>query len=74
MLKDAVEAFGQLELERMPVAFRFSLEKPSGIKKLDEKVVACGMVKKAREIGPFYTDKDGQACMAGSFVKREGRW
>jgi uncharacterized protein (DUF169 family) len=68
MLQEAVEALRFLELERAPVAFKFSLEKPSGIKKLDRKLVACGMVKEAREIGPFYTDKDGQACMAGSYV------
>jgi uncharacterized protein (DUF169 family) len=68
MEKDVVEAFGLLELERVPVAFKFSLEKPSGIKRLDEKVVACGMVKRAREVGPFYSDNDGQKCMAGRFV------
>jgi uncharacterized protein (DUF169 family) len=68
MEKDVVEAFGLLELERAPVAFKFSLEKPSGLKRLDEKVIACGMIKKAREVGPFYSDNDGQACIAGRFV------
>jgi len=68
MLKDAAEAFRLLGLESVPVAMKFSLERPSGIGRLDEKLFACGMPKKAREIGPFYMDKGGQACMAGSYV------
>ena len=68
MLKDAVEAFRLLGSESVPVAIKLSLEKPSGVERLDGKLYACGMVKKAREIGPFYMDKGGQACMAGSYV------
>jgi hypothetical protein len=33
----------------LPIALKFSLEKSSCIKRLNEKAVACGMVKKARE-------------------------
>ena len=68
MEKDVLEAFGKLELERVPVAFRFSLDKPKGLQRLDEPLIACGMVKKAREIGPFYSDHDGQKCLAGRYV------
>ncbi len=66
--KNAVEAFKLLKLEDMPIAVNLSLEKPSGLKRLNDKIVACCMIKKAREIGPFYTDKNGQSCEAGSFV------
>ncbi len=54
--------------EMQPVGVKFLAKRPDRIKRLDEKIALCEMLKKAQEGNSFYADKENHTCDAGQYV------
>ena len=65
---DRYSVFDKLTFEIQPVAVKYLPRQPDGIKRLDEKLAFCEMLKKAQEGKSFFTDAESQACEAGLYV------
>jgi uncharacterized protein (DUF169 family) len=53
----------KFNFERKPVAVKFTVDKPVGIKKLDKARNMCEMIKEAQETEPFYVGEEDLACV-----------
>ncbi len=62
------DILNKLNFEIQPVAFKFCNFKPEGIKRLDEKMTFCSMIKKAHDGNSFYADQENHECYPGLFV------
>jgi uncharacterized protein (DUF169 family) len=60
--------FKKLNYERPPVGVKFLLTKPEGLRKLEEKVAFCEMLKVAQVSPPFYATVDNHECAAGAIL------
>jgi uncharacterized protein (DUF169 family) len=49
--------------DRPPVAVKFLLNKPQGLRKLDKTMAFCEMLGEAQKSPPFYASRDNFACM-----------
>ena len=64
--KEDLAILDKLNLEVKPVAVGFLNEAPEGIEKEDYPYSLCEMPRRAREVGPFYTNHE-EACPAASY-------
>jgi uncharacterized protein (DUF169 family) len=67
-LKDLYSVFDNLGFEVQPVAVKYLPRRPDEIKRLDEKLAFCEMLKKAQEGKTFYAEAASHACEAGLYV------
>ena len=58
----------KLELTIPPVGVRYLVDPPASMKKLDEKMALCEMLRKAQEHEPFYVDAASHACEGGAYI------
>jgi uncharacterized protein (DUF169 family) len=63
-----MEVFKKLKLEAPAVGVSFSIKPPTGLKRLDDKMRLCEMLKCAHEGKSFYADPDNHTCDAGLYV------
>ena len=54
--------------EMQPVGVKFLSKRPDMVRRLDENIAFCEMLKKAQEGNSFYTDKENHTCDAGLYV------
>jgi len=55
--------FEKFNFENKPVAIKFLLNKPKGLKRLDDSIPICRMFREAQTRPPFYAGKDNFACV-----------
>ena len=58
----------KFEFDVQPVGIKFLVKQPDGIKRLDDNMALCEMLKKAQEGNAFLVDKENHACEAGPHV------
>jgi uncharacterized protein (DUF169 family) len=63
-----IEVLSKLGLEASPIAVSFLLKSPEGIKRLEDQMFFCEMVKRAQEGNAFYADADNHTCDAGRYL------
>lgn len=55
--------FEKFNFENKPVAIKFLLNKPKGLKRLEDSIPICRMFREAQIRPPFYAGKDNFACV-----------
>ncbi len=55
--------FKKFNFEIPPVAVKFLLNKPKGLRKLDKETAFCEMLGEAQKSPPFYAERDNFNCM-----------
>ena len=55
--------FQEFHFEIPPVAVKFLLNKPKGIRKLDKGLAFCEMLGEAQKTPPFYAERENFTCM-----------
>ena len=55
--------FKEFHFEIPPVAVKFLLNKPKGIRKLDKGLAFCEMLGEAQKTSPFYAERENFTCM-----------
>lgn len=63
-----MEVSQKLNLELPPVAVSFLIKPPEGMKKLEEKLAMCEMLKRAQEGTAFYAGTENHTCPAGPYI------
>jgi len=58
----------QFDFEAPPVGVKFSTRPPDRIKRLDENLAFCEMLKRAQEGKAFFADAQSHTCEAGLYV------
>jgi uncharacterized protein (DUF169 family) len=58
----------KFDFEVKPVGVKFCANKPDNVKRLDENVTLCEMLKKAQEGRTFFADAENHTCDAGPYV------
>jgi uncharacterized protein (DUF169 family) len=53
----------KFNFERQPVAVKFAIAKPEGIKRIDKELNMCEMLWEAQESDPFYVTPDDWVCV-----------
>lgn len=53
----------KFNFERQPVAVKFAISKPDGIKRIDKELNMCEMLKEAQESDPFYVTPEDWVCV-----------
>jgi uncharacterized protein (DUF169 family) len=53
----------KFKFERQPVAVKFVITRPEGIKRIDKELNMCEMLKEAQENNPFYVAPDDWVCV-----------
>jgi len=62
-IQQDLSVFNKFNFERSPIAVKFLLKKPGGIKRLDKNLALCEIVKEAQDRKtPFYIDLKNQTC------------
>ncbi|UCD77764.1 MAG: DUF169 domain-containing protein [Desulfobacterales bacterium] len=51
-----------------PVGIKFSAKRPEGVKRLDENMALCEMLKQAQQGHAFFADAQNHTCEAGLYV------
>src|SRR4030043_795703 len=51
-----------------PVGIKFMVKQPYRVKRLNENMALCEMLKRAQEGNAFYVDKENHICDAGLYV------
>src|SRR4030043_1450404 len=54
--------------EMQPVGVKFLVKRPDMVKRLDENMAFCEMLKRAQKGNSFYVDKENHTCEAGLYV------
>lgn len=55
--------FKKFNFKLPPVAVKFLLNKPKGLRKLDKEMAFCEMLGEAQKSPPFYVDRENFSCM-----------
>jgi uncharacterized protein (DUF169 family) len=55
--------FKDFKFDIPPVAVKFLLNKPKGLRKLDKETAFCEMLGEAQKSPPFYAERDNFSCM-----------
>jgi len=55
--------FDGFKFDIPPVAVKFLLNKPKGLRKLDKETAFCEMLGEAQKSPPFYVDRENFSCM-----------
>ncbi len=63
-----MEISKKLNLELPPVAVSFLIKPPEGMKKLEEAMALCEMLKRAQEGMAFYAGTENHTCPAGPYI------
>lgn len=63
-----LEASKKLDLEWPPVAVSFLINPPEGVKRLEEAMTFCEMLKRAQEGQAFYAGMENHTCPAGPYI------
>ncbi len=63
-----IEISKKLNLELPPVAVSFMIKPPEGIKKLEDPLAMCEMLKRAQEGQAFYAGTENHTCPAGPYI------
>jgi uncharacterized protein (DUF169 family) len=58
----------KFEFDVPPVGVKFLVKRPDTIKRLNENMALCEMLKKAQEGNAFFVDKENHTCDAGPYV------
>jgi len=58
----------KFEFDVQPVCVKFLAKRPDIVKRLDETMALCEMLKKAQEGNAFFVEKENHACEAGLYV------
>ena len=53
----------KFSFERQPVAVKFTITRPDGIKRIDKELNMCEMLKEAQECDPFYVTPEDWVCV-----------
>ncbi len=67
-----MEVLNKLKLELPAVAVSFLIKPPEGIKRLEDRMAFCEMLKRAREGQAFYADTENHTCPAGPYILGKG--
>ncbi len=63
-LQSDLSIYKKFNFKHTPVAVKFSLSKPEGIKQLDKSIPFCEMLKEAQRRGaPFYFSRENENCV-----------
>jgi len=63
-LKSDLSIYKKFNFKNPPVAVKFSLSKPEGIKQLDKALPFCAMLREAQQRGaPFYFSRENENCV-----------
>lgn len=66
-IKRDLSIFKKFNFERAPVAVKFMMKKPEGIKRISRQIALCEMLKEAQTSGAFYATRDDFECV-GPFI------
>src|SRR4030043_1385139 len=66
--KEYVAIFEKFGFTVQPVGIKFMAKQPDRVKRLNENMALCEMLKRAQEGNAFYADKDNHTCEAGTYV------
>ncbi|TES83948.1 MAG: hypothetical protein E3J92_02425 [Dehalococcoidia bacterium] len=63
-LQSDLSIYKKFNFKHLPVAVKFSLSKPEGIKQLDKPIPFCEMLREAQRRGtPFYFGQENESCV-----------
>ena len=68
LTKDDFAILDGFEFEMEPVGIKYLTRAPDGMRKLEERMTLCEMLKKAQGGEPFYADAQNHTCGAGAYV------
>jgi uncharacterized protein (DUF169 family) len=68
LTKQDLAILDKFEFDVQPVGIKFLVKPPDGIKRLDQNIALCEMLKKAQEGNAFFVDKENHFCDAGLYV------
>ena len=60
--------FEKFDFDVPPVGVKFSAKRPDGVKRLDENMALCEMLKQAQQGHAFFADAQNHTCEAGLYV------
>ena len=66
--KEDWKILDKLAFSIKPVGVRYLVDPPASVKKLDEKMALCEMLKRAQEGETFYIDAASHACEGGAYI------
>ena len=66
--KENAIIFDRFAFETPPVAVKFLSKQPDKVKRLEEKMALCEMLKKAQEGKAFFAGADNHTCEAGLYI------
>ena len=68
LTKEDLGILDKFEFGVQPVGVKFLAKRPDIVKRLDETMALCEMLKKAQEGNAFFVEKENHACEAGLYV------
>ncbi len=68
LTKQDLAILEKFDFDVQPVGVKFLAKRPDIVKRLDENMALCEMLKKAQEGNAFFVDKENHACEAGLYV------
>ena len=66
--KEDYAILDDFQFDIQPVAVKYLVTPPENIRRLDQRMALCEMLRKAQEEEPFYSDSDNHTCQAGPYV------
>jgi uncharacterized protein (DUF169 family) len=67
LTKEDYAILDEFQFNIQPVAVKYLVSPPDNIRRLDEKIALCEMLKKAQEEEPFFADSGNHTCEAGPY-------
>ena len=68
LTKQDLAILEKFDFDVQPVGVKFLAKRPDIVKRLDENMALCEMLKKAQEGNAFFVEKENHACEAGLYV------
>jgi uncharacterized protein (DUF169 family) len=68
LTKKELAILDKFDFDVQPLGVKFLVKRPDMVKRLDENMALCEMLKRAQEGNAFYVDKENHTCEAGLYV------
>ena len=68
LTKKDLAILDKFNFDLQPVGVKFSAKRPDTVKRLDENMAFCEMLKRAQEGNAFFADAENHTCEAGLYV------
>ena len=68
LTKKDLAVLDKFDFDVQPVGIKFLVKRPDMVKRLNENMALCEMLKRAQEGNVFYADKENHTCDAGPYV------